>query len=114
MNGPAGYGTTILCADLFQRLQTAASLRLPSSASQWSSWPPTAVTHFFTLDLEARGDTTSIVRSWLSQLVAGNDKTLNVAWSRMPANETYTATARGHGTSFAETAHAIPEMHVYH
>ncbi|KAH8669300.1 ankyrin-1, partial [Ilyonectria robusta] len=59
INGPAGFGKTILCAHVVERL---------------SSTLKTPVAHFFfSSDLESREDPVVAVRSWISQIVSQHE-----------------------------------------
>ncbi|KAM5347269.1 hypothetical protein ACJ41O_010274 [Fusarium nematophilum] len=59
INGPAGFGKTILCARLIERLLSSFE---------------TPVAHFFfSSELENREDPFQAVRSWISQVISQND-----------------------------------------
>ncbi|KAM0417191.1 hypothetical protein ACHAPT_012828 [Fusarium lateritium] len=60
INGPAGFGKTILCASIVQHLQSTLQ---------------TPVAHFFfSFELENREDPFIAIRSWISQVVSQNEQ----------------------------------------
>ena len=66
INGPAGFGKTILCAHIVEHLST--TLEMP------------VVHFFFTADLESREDPYLAIRSWVSQIVSQQTDALEHVW----------------------------------
>jgi ankyrin repeat protein len=77
INGPAGYGKTIICARLIQYLST--TLESPLAY------------YFFSSDSESRGDPFVIIRSWISQVVACNQNAFELAYERWQTKEGHMA-----------------------
>jgi Cdc6-like AAA superfamily ATPase len=110
INGPAGYGKTILCANIIHRLKTSSEHESMSPSSALTSTRPATFAYFFfSSDIESRGDPQIILRSWISQLVTGNEEALNVATSYVPAHGAGTATTRELWELLAAIAQAIPQ-----
>ncbi|KFY32168.1 hypothetical protein V493_00457 [Pseudogymnoascus sp. VKM F-4281 (FW-2241)] len=70
IHGPAGYGKTILCAKLIERLKSRDS--------------PLAY-YFFSSDSDSRADPFAIVRSWAYQVIAQNQQAFELARGRWEA-----------------------------
>ncbi|KAH8598504.1 prion-inhibition and propagation-domain-containing protein [Bisporella sp. PMI_857] len=68
INGPAGYGKTILCARVVQYLS-------PMLESPFAYY-------FCSSDSESRRDPLSIIRSWISQIILGNRDAFELAYSK--------------------------------
>ncbi|RYC78295.1 hypothetical protein BFJ63_vAg18831, partial [Fusarium oxysporum f. sp. narcissi] len=94
VHGPAGFGKTILCAQVVQDL---------------SRTPNTPVAHFFfTSDHESRKDPYLALRSWISQIVSRHDKAFELVRQRQELNFEPVATRADVITVFTQLLHAIP------
>ncbi|KAH7163707.1 hypothetical protein DER46DRAFT_604910 [Fusarium sp. MPI-SDFR-AT-0072] len=97
VHGPAGFGKTILCAQVVQDL---------------SRTPNTPVAHFFfTSDLESRKDPYLALRSWISQIVSRHDNAFELVRRRRELNLEPAATRATRTdviTVFTQLLHAIP------
>lgn len=65
VNGPPGYGKTILCARMIQHLSSTAKSPLAY--------------FFFSSDLERRADPFVVMRSWISQIVKQSEQAFDLA-----------------------------------
>ena len=74
INGPAGFGKTVLCSRLVRYL--ADNLRTPVAQ------------FFFTADSESREDPLIAARFWLSQITSSHDSALKVVQQRWDAEQT--------------------------
>ncbi|SPJ91045.1 related to ankyrin [Fusarium torulosum] len=97
VHGPAGFGKTILCAQVVQNL---------------SRTPDTPVAHFFfTSDLESRKDPYLALRSWISQIVSRHETAFELVRQRRELNlepASTRATRADVITVFTQLLHAIP------
>lgn len=71
INGPAGFGKTILCASIIERLSTEAA----------TTKSPVAF-FFLSSDFESRNDPFTAIRWWISQIIATNDSAFDIARQR--------------------------------
>ncbi|KAI9896030.1 hypothetical protein N3K66_009099 [Trichothecium roseum] len=78
INGPAGFGKTILCAHIVNYVSSTLS-------------SPTAY-FFFSSESENRGDPYTAIRSWISQLVSCNDGAFDIVRQRWEHNPNTVAT----------------------
>ncbi|KAH7207392.1 hypothetical protein DER44DRAFT_615563, partial [Fusarium oxysporum] len=84
VHGPAGFGKTVLCAQIVQNLS-----RTPGTPVVEQPWPTldTPVAHFFfTSDLESRKDPYLALRSWISQIVSRHDNAFELVRQRRELN----------------------------
>ncbi|KAH7110518.1 hypothetical protein B0J13DRAFT_591130 [Dactylonectria estremocensis] len=94
INGPAGFGKTILCAHVVEHL---------------SSTLKTPVAHFFfSSDLESREDPFVAVRSWISQVVSQHEGAFEHVRQRWEANSDPVATRQNAATLFTQLLHVVP------
>ena len=97
VHGPAGFGKTILCAQVVQNL---------------SSTPDTPVAYFFfSSDLESRKDPYIALRTWVSQIVSRNETAFELVRQRRELNlepASTQATRADVITVFTQLLHAIP------
>ena len=77
INGPAGHGKTILCARVVQYLSTMPEYPLAY--------------YFCSSESEARRDSSSIMRSWVSQIISSNRGAFELACSKWETNDRRTA-----------------------
>jgi ankyrin repeat protein len=77
INGPAGHGKTILCARVVQYLSTMPEYPLAY--------------YFCSSESEARRDSSSIMRSWVSQIISSNRDAFELACSKRETNDRRTA-----------------------
>ncbi|KAF9770055.1 hypothetical protein IL306_012442 [Fusarium sp. DS 682] len=109
VHGPAGFGKTILCAQIIQNLS-----RTPGTPVVEQPWPAldTPVAHFFfTSDLESRKDPYLALRSWISQIVPCHDNAFEVVRQRRELNLEPAATRATRTdviTVFTQLLHTIP------
>jgi ankyrin repeat protein len=117
INGPAGYGKTVLCARIIQHLKEAApaiaAAALPPSPSLMDASdqliPGSKLAYyFFSAELEPRGDPLVIVRSWIAQLVASSAEAHDVALRHLPTSEAGSATAADVWRLFAVLVRVVP------
>ncbi|KAH8592643.1 prion-inhibition and propagation-domain-containing protein, partial [Bisporella sp. PMI_857] len=73
INGPAGYGKTILCASVVHYLTT--TLESPLAY------------YFCSSDSEIRRDSSSIMRSWISQVISFNRDAFEIACGKWEAKD---------------------------
>ena len=78
VNGPAGYGKTILCAKVVEHTLTV----LDSPVAHY----------FFSSDSEKRGDPFSVLRSWISQIIEHNSDAFRIACERWDSHDGGAAT----------------------
>ncbi|EXA02011.1 hypothetical protein FOWG_01713 [Fusarium oxysporum f. sp. lycopersici MN25] len=108
-HGPAGFGKTVLCAQIVQNLS-----RTPGAPVVEQPWPTfdTPVAHFFfTSDLESRKDPYLALRSWISQIVSRHDKAFELVRQRWELNlepATTRATRADISAIFTQLLHTIP------
>ncbi|KAK1985680.1 prion-inhibition and propagation-domain-containing protein, partial [Colletotrichum cereale] len=94
INGPAGFGKTILCARLVEILST--NLQTP-------------VSHFFlSSKFEGRDDPFMALRSWVAEVTLGNQVALDVVYKRRLAQHEQVATRATLVQLFREVVQAIP------
>ncbi|KAM0269258.1 hypothetical protein ACHAQH_009791 [Verticillium albo-atrum] len=94
VNGPAGFGKTILCAHVLEHL---------------SSNLDTPVAHFFfTSDLESREDPYLALQSWISQIVSRHEGAFDHVRQRWESDSDPVATPATIITLFTQLLHAIP------
>ncbi|EXK49790.1 hypothetical protein FOMG_02270 [Fusarium oxysporum f. sp. melonis 26406] len=94
VNGPAGFGKTILCAHVVERL---------------SSTLDTPVAHFFfTSDHESREDPFSALRLWISQIVSHREGAFEHVRQKWESDSDPVATRSTVISLFTQLLHAIP------
>ncbi|GKT50512.1 vegetative incompatibility protein HET-E-1 [Colletotrichum spaethianum] len=94
INGPAGYGKTILCAKLVEVI---------------SSTPQTPTAHFFlSSKSEGRDDPFLAIRSWLAAITFQNQAALNVVRKRRLAQHEQAATRATIIRLFREVVQTVP------
>ena len=93
INGPAGFGKTVLCARIVEHLSSV--LEKP------------AAHFFFSSDFESRRDPFVAIRSWISQLICHPD-VFELVCERWEAQYGQVATHADIGTIFREVVHAVP------
>jgi ankyrin repeat protein len=109
VHGPAGFGKTILCAQVVQNLS-----RTPGTPVVEQPWPTinTPVVHFFfTSDLESRKDPYLALRSWISQIVSRHDNAFKLVRQRRELNLEPAATRATRAdiiAIFTQLLHTIP------
>ncbi|SPJ74766.1 uncharacterized protein FTOL_04497 [Fusarium torulosum] len=109
VHGPAGFGKTILCAQIVQKLS-----RTPGTPVVEQPWPTieTPVAHFFfTSDLESRKDPYLALRSWISQIVSRHDNAFELVRQRRELNLEPAATRATRAdiiAVFTQLLHTIP------
>ncbi len=95
INGPAGFGKTVLCASLIKRIQ--------------SEWPQDPVAFFFfSGTTEARDDPLAAVRSWLSQLAAASPDAFTLVTENISEKNTGVASASEVWSLLAIVARDLP------
>lgn len=95
VNGPPGYGKTILCARMTQHLSDTAK-------------GPLAY-FFFSSDLERRADPFVVVRSWISQIVRQSQKAFDLASERWEIADGHTASHSEIEEIFKAIVESIPD-----
>ncbi|KAF5669918.1 ankyrin repeat domain-containing protein [Fusarium denticulatum] len=109
VHGPAGFGKTILCAQIIQNIS-----RTPGTPVVEQPWPTldTPVAHFFfTSDLESRKDPYLALRPWISQIVSRHDNAFELVRQRRELNLEPAATRATRAdviTVFTQLLHTIP------
>ncbi|SCO54287.1 uncharacterized protein FFNC_15440 [Fusarium fujikuroi] len=109
VHGPAGFGKTILCAQIVQNLS-----RTPDTQVLERPWPTldAPIAHFFfTSDLESRNDPYLALRSWISQIVSRHDNAFELVRQRRELNLEPAATKATQTdiiTVFTQLLHTIP------
>ncbi|KAM6517781.1 hypothetical protein FSOLCH5_006549 [Fusarium solani] len=94
LNGPAGFGKTILCAHVVEHL---------------SSILDAPVAHFFfTSDLQSREDPYLALRSWISQIVSRHEDAFEHVRQRWESDPDPVATRTTILTLFTQLLHVIP------
>ncbi|WYZ36805.1 hypothetical protein EsH8_II_000311 [Colletotrichum jinshuiense] len=94
INGPAGLGKTVLCARVVEHLR--ATLRTP-------------VAHFFlSSEFESRDDPFAAVRSWVDQIVFGNQVAFELVRDRWLDQQEQVATRANVVNLFREIVQAVP------
>ena len=93
INGPAGFGKTVLCARIVEHLSSV--LEKP------------AAHFFFSSDFESRRDPFVAIRSWISQLICRPD-VFELVCERWEAQHGQVATRADIGRIFREVVHAFP------
>ncbi|OHW90752.1 ankyrin repeat domain-containing protein 52 [Colletotrichum incanum] len=94
INGPPGFGKTILCARIVEHL--SSSLQTP-------------VAHFFfSSDLESRNDPFSAIRSWISQVVSQHEDAFEYVRQMLNADLDPVATRATSMIIFTRLLHIIP------
>ncbi|KAH7123413.1 hypothetical protein B0J13DRAFT_599129 [Dactylonectria estremocensis] len=94
INGPAGFGKTILCAHVVEHL---------------SSTLKTPVAHFFfSSDLESREDPVVAVRSWISQVVLQHEGAFEHVRQKREADSDEVATRANAVMLFTQLLHVVP------
>ncbi|RYP23453.1 hypothetical protein DL767_008810 [Monosporascus sp. MG133] len=94
INGPAGFGKTILCARVTQHL--SSTLVMP-------------VAHFFfSSDFESRGDPFVAIRSWISQVMSRDPGAFDLVRERWEAQQERVATRASVVKLFRELVRAVP------
>ncbi|KAM6513853.1 hypothetical protein FALCPG4_015060 [Fusarium falciforme] len=94
VNGPAGFGKTILCAHIVEHLSSI--LDVP-------------VAHFFfTSNLESREDPYLALRSWISQIVSCHEGAFEHVRQKWESDSDPVATRAAVITLFTQLLHAIP------
>ncbi|KAH8742918.1 prion-inhibition and propagation-domain-containing protein, partial [Diaporthe sp. PMI_573] len=94
INGPAGFGKTILCAHVVEHL--SSTLERP-------------VAHFFfSSDLESREDPFVAVRSWISQVVSQHEGAFEHVRQRWEADSDPVATRANAVMLFTQLLHVVP------
>ncbi|KAI8689143.1 hypothetical protein NCS55_00170400 [Fusarium keratoplasticum] len=94
VNGPAGFGKTILCAHVVEHL---------------SSNLDTPVAHFFfASDFESHEDPYFALRSWISQIVSRHEDAFEHARQRWESDPDTVATRATIITLFTQLLHVIP------
>ncbi|RYP26210.1 hypothetical protein DL768_011775 [Monosporascus sp. mg162] len=78
INGPAGYGKTVLCASLVEHLSTILEAGVAF--------------YFFSSESESRGDPFAIIRSWVCQLISRDRNAFELACARWDTKSGPTAT----------------------
>ncbi|RYP81670.1 hypothetical protein DL769_001902 [Monosporascus sp. CRB-8-3] len=78
INGPAGYGKTVLCASLVEHLST--------------TFGSGVAFYFFSSESESRGDPFAIIRSWVCQLISRDRNAFELACARWDTKSGPTAT----------------------
>ncbi|WQF77076.1 Putative NACHT nucleoside triphosphatase, P-loop containing nucleoside triphosphate hydrolase [Colletotrichum destructivum] len=95
INGPPGFGKTILCARIVEHL---------------SSTLQTPVAHyFFSSDLETRDDPFSIIRAWVSQIVYHHEDAFEYVRQRWEADADPVVTRATTLTIFKRLLHIVPD-----
>ncbi|RYP08295.1 hypothetical protein DL765_008837 [Monosporascus sp. GIB2] len=94
INGPAGFGKTILCAGVTEHL---------------SSTLATPVAHFFfSSDFESRGDPFTAIRSWISQVVSRDPGAFDLVRERCEEQEEQVATRATVVKIFQDILRGVP------
>ncbi|GKT64702.1 hypothetical protein ColTof4_07098 [Colletotrichum tofieldiae] len=94
INGPPGFGKTILCARIVEHL--SSSLQTP-------------VAHFFfSSDLESRNDPFSAIRSWISQVVSHHEDAFEYVRQMLDADLDPVATRATSMIIFTRLLHIVP------
>jgi hypothetical protein len=97
INGPAGYGKTVLSASIIQHLlenpspygskaaSSSETLVTPTD-SKLIKLPASTVAHyFFSSESGNKGNAFDIIRSWVTQVVANNEDAFEVAFLKYSA-----------------------------
>ncbi|KAI3573927.1 hypothetical protein IWW34DRAFT_810160 [Fusarium oxysporum f. sp. albedinis] len=109
VNGPAGFGKTILCAQVVQNLSRTSDT--PVVEQPWPTLDTPVAHFFFTSDLESRKDPYLALRSWISQIVSRHDNAFEVVRQRRELNLEPAATRATRAdviTVFTQLLHTIP------
>ncbi|RYP68260.1 hypothetical protein DL771_006762 [Monosporascus sp. 5C6A] len=94
INGPAGFGKTILCTRIIEHLLSVL---------------PEPVAHFFfSSDFESRGDPYVAIRSWISQVVSQDAGAFDLVRKRWEAEQEQVATRASVVKLFREILMAVP------
>ncbi|KAH6883514.1 hypothetical protein B0T10DRAFT_551286, partial [Thelonectria olida] len=94
VNGPAGFGKTILCARVVEHL---------------SSMLETPIAHFFlSSNFESRHDPYSAIRSWIAQVISRDRAAFDLVRERWLAQHEQVATRTNVVTLFREIIQAVP------
>ncbi|KAI3581766.1 hypothetical protein IWW34DRAFT_616852, partial [Fusarium oxysporum f. sp. albedinis] len=94
VNGPAGFGKTILCAHVVEHL--SSTLDTP------------AAHFFFTSDHESREDPFLALRLWISQIVSGHEGAFEHVCQKWESDSDPVATRSTVISLFTQLLHAIP------
>lgn len=89
INGPAGYGKTVLSARVVQHLKAQAQFILAS--------------YFFSADLKERADPFIVIRSWISQVISQSQDAFDLAYEKFEIHG-------GQPTSSSEVMELFQEM----
>ncbi|PNP56426.1 hypothetical protein FNYG_15355 [Fusarium nygamai] len=109
VHGPAGFGKTILCAQIIQNLSRTAGT--PVVEQPWPTFDTPVAHFFFTSDLESRKDPYLALRSWISQIVSRHDNAFELVRQRRELNLEPAATRATRTdviTVFTQLLHTIP------
>jgi hypothetical protein len=116
VHGPAGFGKTILCAQVVQNLtRTPGTPGTPVVEQPWPTLDTPVAHFFFTSDLESRKDPYLALRSWISQIVSRHDNAFELVRQRRELNLEPVATRATRATRadvitiFTQLLHAIPD-----
>ncbi|GKT50171.1 vegetative incompatibility protein HET-E-1 [Colletotrichum spaethianum] len=94
INGPPGFGKTILCARIVEHLYSA--LQRPVAH------------YFFSSDLETRDDPFSIIRAWVSQIVSHHDEAFEYVRQRWEADSDSVVARPTTLATFKRLLHIVP------
>lgn len=94
VNGPPGYGKTILCARIIQHLST--------------TYKDPLAYFFFSSDLERRADPFVVMRSWISQIVKQSEQAFDLALERWEVADGRTASHTDIEELFKTIVQTIP------
>ncbi|WYZ39892.1 hypothetical protein EsH8_IV_000233 [Colletotrichum jinshuiense] len=94
INGPPGFGKTILCASIVEHLST--TLQTPVAY------------FFFSSDLESRNDPFSAMRSWISQIISNHNDAFDYVRQRWEADSSPIATRATSITIFTQLLDIVP------
>lgn len=94
INGPAGYGKTVLSASIIEHLKAQSN-----SITAFS---------FFSADLEDRADPSIVVRSWVSQVISQSRDAFELAWEMYESQDARTASPKDAIGLFQELVYKVP------
>ncbi|PQE15343.1 Ankyrin repeat domain-containing 52 protein [Rutstroemia sp. NJR-2017a WRK4] len=94
INGPAGYGKTMICTKLIEYLSETFNSPLGY--------------YFFSSDSQSQGDPFVIIRSWISQIVASDQNALEITHERWQAKDGYIASRTDIMVLFRKIVQSIP------
>ncbi|KAH6645341.1 prion-inhibition and propagation-domain-containing protein, partial [Truncatella angustata] len=94
INGPAGYGKTVLSARIVQHLKARDNLILAH--------------FFFSADLENRADPFIVIRSWASQIISQNREAFDIACGKLEVQNGQPASSTEVMGLFKEIVQQVP------